>query len=893
MNDHEQTVLQKEEVMSDDGLQVYLNLTSVNEEVRNQASSFMNRFMEEPKNLFILYEHLKTSLSMTKVFDVIPYTISLAILHMIRDSWPEKFEQEYIEPLYNGLFDFLFSSPYNLHNNFLECFSQIFKIDSCKERIFIGLNERIMLYFDEKASFDIHVTALCLFAKWLYYYKSYLNKIDRNKIDNITLSFLPELYRLCQISSKEIKKGENMVQFIDVFSYSASIVETLIKYSNRIIELPFLPHLLQCIFEVLRIELDTPISFNMKLNIISMGRTLLFSYSNPSHVSEVKVPFSLFFRNEFSTFFISTALSVLEKCSNQSLKINILSFISIAIGNRLQEQLFYTDHFLDNIIISSLQLTDDDLRIFDEIPQQFIEFCCCFPPSSFNSGPSSVRQAVFDIIQKMHQEGHDDFLYHTLERAKSPSMNPQQLETKLFIIGCILHHCPSNELLPSLMELLRPGQFPLIIAGTLAALYHFSDDYEILTDCSLFFIQNGVHPVIRLCAASLFEKAFKPDDMQLNTSIDITHIISSLLELTSNYPSQVLGNSLQKIMASNLVNESFIQGGVNLIAHIFQSWEQIANDGEGVDISTAKSLFVVNAQIISKILKEKDLILKISDNIINSCIQILSKYPAEYPDDMFNILCTLISQMDDPPPSVFMTFQPLCQIISTDWLIFKHCVKFFCLLMRKTNFDHDLLSVLIDFCNTAIENCDSVSEVLHILSVAVEIGGETYWEVGRIASNFLSIPNCETNTFCSALVLLSSCLIINENQSISLINDNIIQNLIHFKYEKFNYMQYPSSICITGLLIISKHNFFPAFHSSISLMKAVSIPHHCKLVQEEDSEEEWSDYSESSGFDEEEISSYPMAFFNYIPLVTQILQSTDFFSHLSEDDQRFLHSKLN
>ncbi|EAX90967.1 hypothetical protein TVAG_187160 [Trichomonas vaginalis G3] len=296
-------------------------------------------------------------------------------------------------------------------------------------------------------------------------------------------------------------------------------------------------------FRIIQFYLTFLSEVSLKSDVITSILTFFLEYID--RFLNIKSEFSEFassFQETYAVELLERLLRILQSGDSYQRSISI-RIISIYIQNDVLIDNIINEEVLSAYIIPSLQLTDEDIQTFKNIPEQYLSFCTSQSHDSFKA-IVTPRQAFVLFIDSISRKS-TNLTYLLLIKEICGQGNFSDEETIYFILSCLSSHLQEdNELILFLINIIQTEN-ELIQCDSLSGLINISEYKEERLQISLNFIKEDYNPCTRLLAANLFQVTFDPQsDIDIS---DLQTIIAPLLDLSS-----VVSNSLPGIILCSL-----------------------------------------------------------------------------------------------------------------------------------------------------------------------------------------------------------------------------------------------------------------------------------------------------------------------------------------------------
>ncbi|OHS94835.1 hypothetical protein TRFO_38957 [Tritrichomonas foetus] len=845
---------------------IFKDIYSTNDEARKAAHQTLLISMENPDFITQLFEILK---SVDNSNLLLLQSICITIQEMLKIKWNTNFfSNEIKQNIFVQILDVIFSLPYEVRPIVQWTISSIF----------ININEFIesiinscLAQINSDSLFNISTSLLILHD--LFFNATYNKKPSSTfNIDKFRSILLPILFQITSNSVQiffidkdmnlNLKNSDDVVDSI-ISSISSIMILFIRRPQHETI--PVIIQILALLISCLEIEKLS----KSKSIICDLIINCMFT---PQKVDQITLNFKRLFIADCTPLVAKS----LANCFLFKLESQILSKCFTVLQNLISQNLFTEQFihpsFITNILIPSSYLTNEDISVFVDIPEQFLNFCY-----NLNNEYEEItsRISIYKLLQTIGKK-INPAIDMIIECCLTPSQNPIEFESKLYILSCIVNFRSNNlTIYQYLMNILTNtdnsfSNSPFIISSTIAALREMNIDLITMNKMSLIILIQNPFIVIKIMALYLFRKTFQPPNTKIEISlIDLLH---SLLELTNS-----VKDSAPLIMIDMLIMQypdSILQIAGELISALINMWINLVGTlGE----EKGRDLLSSITKLFQRMPQNSPLFMNMANEIVLFVCKAIKEFSdSYYIDEYVDIFLVLLEKIDEPPPQIFVTIVTfLIEYIYSDlndllcWMCI--VVKVFNLILQKSNFHsnsfnnqinnqvdfpisnqisneikNQLISAMINLCFSVIENNHDSSNIkatassLFLLSTIVQVGQPSFTQLIEKSLQFFSIPNIheETTLFVSAFCLFSSCLISDSDNSLKYANDDLLNflfsHLTPFNGAEFNQI----SLCFLGICILAKSGNKNAYLCAIQLLPILVKKKKYETIDDDESSDE-------------------------------------------------------
>lgn len=763
----------------------FLALLSQDESKVNQAHFLIIASFEQPETMFQMIDLMKSiDHSSIQIIEM----ISFAILDMLRKKVNSKecldfFSADQILLISNELFSLLFSLDFSIRKHILECmrFIIVGKIDSTPylENVFSILNE---------SDFLNSVTALSFFEKWIKYIPQSKHIIEE-KHNEFSAFFIPVFINILNEANNFIPEQQGL----DAFILITSILEKLIEQSDSMQDHPQFVDLIQIICSSLLIEIVSPEISMMKSKIIDfIAHSLIMHFSNPNSVRASKQRFSIFFREEIVPNLTISVLQAFSFCKDQLLAKSLFFLIYILLSKNLSIDIICTIQFVQEILFPFTLLTEEDLLLFDEIPEQYLFFNIQVENVDF-SLRNQIQRVIYAFRINM------PFVQHLIEVMLAESSSHLELEAKLFILSCITTIHPLQiDIIENLFPVFSDDSPLFLVAAALNLATNVGKSYQDKLSIAVHYIMACEHPVVEVSAIYLMihslSKLTKNNpvaDLEIGVSLEdlIKKVLSLAIRVGSTAPAELI-HELLDIFPSEF---STING--NLIIEIMNLWNIRAASFDNDEDKSLGELLVTISNVICHSPLNDPVMFSLIDPIIEFVINGLTNYyELGVNVQLVDIVGALADQFDNPPDSLFRIVSIFKYLIEDEKIAGINEIKEYATVLTSLicsprhveACDGQFIAEICDLCKISLEKTDIdlfVHAVFLILCGIIQAESVDINEILPTVFDFIfKIDSFEDYqlSFIAAISCISSSILVDPQKAISLIPPIILDYWIQY-----------------------------------------------------------------------------------------------------------------
>lgn len=832
--------------------QVFADLSSSDETLRNNATAALIEAMEDPNFLNFLLQLL----------DVIKternHIITLNLLYVIYKMLDKhRYSFDSIQQLVQHLFNLILEIDYQAIESLLRCFTRIY---TNYPNIFAPYLEITINTIITHETIEKTALALCFTNKFL---PRVFQKQDSVVILNdVAARLIPKLFEIMNLIITTAA-GANLSDLsIDIIDNIYQIFGFLIK-TDFVINSEETIHLIQLIPQLL-----TSNDYRLKMNELRKSllkgqdgivSILMSKYGNPEFVRPQAQQFSSFIFTEFSAIIIDSLLQVYSSASdNYDLITSIIPAFTLMISKGIHLEVLISENFITTFVFPVCRLLQDDYALMEQNPLQYYYFCVKI---NHNTGRDIVRGCIYFLLKEMHIH-QPDIVHYFIDHFSDNVVDNAGLESRLFILSILslFEKFDEGVITPLLsIDFSEDLSVRLQFLGLLGNIMKHGSIgtiettvYLIELSCNAIF--NDPIPLGKFASCILFLKSYDENSYNVAENYNIIEMIQIIISIMEEFNDKKIQHIISILAVSH--PESLQSDAFSLISTLLELWEGNASTlDESSDYSSnASEILVTVASIIDSM--PMDLFKDESDQIIEFVFKCLVQYNvADCEKQLCAILISLKKKLSVPQISFYNVFDAFVQIIENNETkvdLIENCLDLImCLINDFQNFvASEKISVLLSLIDHTMQQTD-----LEMYTSAISIclanviqhlqKSESALELTQKSFAFIN-DDSQMPLFESAIIHLASGILINEIEICSNIPDEIIGFILNrvkkLSKSSCQRVRKYSIICMTSFA--QSRNAPELANAAAFLMNS--------LLGEDSDDSEYSDYSDIDLLDSDE-----------------------------------------
>lgn len=842
-------------------MDVFFNLFSDNEQLREIGHETIMKKAENPNFIFELFNILESHVGHA-ADDTLLKSVSIVIHKILQSYWFADFyfDDSQRITIFRQLLKLLFLLPFNVR--------PILEVSFVEFNLPLSMfTEAISLCFNQIQSNSLENISTSINIM-NYYFKN--TKISDNFIEFVEI-LIPHIFQFVE-DLRNGKRGNDLLSIIlsnicDLFQFFTLVPQSILTF----------PNFMEVLSSILTTFSFVNSSTKLKLSICD----LMLHFLEKIEIDP-----------QILSFFSSAILEFLKTTTSESfLYAKCFSVINLIMSKYHIFDEFINSSTIQEIFIPHSILTADDLSTFREIPEQFLAFCYGLEENEIT--PRIAISSIFKTIRQEFNEQVDNLLLFFLEKV-SQDLNPMKFEATLFMISCLISSRPYNIDVYQLSLTIINGSFhPCVISTAVFILQNMKIDHVNLNKLSLHLLISFPYDVIKILSIYLFKKTFKPPNTRIE--VPFSDILTALLNLSVSVKDSNAITMLDSLICQ--FPDAFQHFAGQFIGSLIEMWLNLVGTIEESDGSRLLSLII---RLIQRIPKNSQVLLDNSIYIAEFCCSALSECSSSfYITDFLDLLFCLIETIDIIPPTLFCLIPFLIKFISSNVeenvCFIEDITKILICLSQKSQFTDNLENIekIITFGQLILGNCqqsNAISCIFYLLASVLQVVKQNVDQFAQFAiCNILRLieNSVVDSTYLSSLYLLSTCLCVDSNLVILLLNETIISFVLNH-FDVLNDVDYTKiKIMFLAFSILSRYDNFVFYQCAIAFLHTFSN----NLMQ---IDENTGYISTDLTYHEEQFEildiSFPFDDENYENFVTELFENQVFFQQLPKEEQDFLQS---
>lgn len=728
--------------------EVFLSILSSDQGVVNQATHVILEHMEDPAFLGFMVEMLAKA-DRTQVMLI--KAISISILQMVKVKYnSDFFPMEFKAGFAGKIGELLFSIPYETRPHLMEIVP-ILRMDQV-----LDLSGLITYCYQQVEAFtnasDV-ATSLGIISEDMY------SSLILHLVPLPDPSFFQAIVTvIARIGEPLLANLENEI-CAACWSSIAKITKTIFD-SYRILQDMFQMGELFAIMKYLIIVLKTTTYSQLRIDILSCIWDAILKCGNRETQA---------FAAPFGSTAIPEVIESLMLCFSNSPPPNertwllrvVLVLIEAGFGAG-----FLNPFFIDNVMLPSCLLTEEDIENFNELPEHYLTFCYGIGSTAIES-PRKAVSAIIEAIAKL-QIG-PQVLDMILERAAVEKQNPMEFEASLYLVGCIVkrHHRQTDAALGEVGLKCIQSDNPFLIATGVFILTNMKMDQQQCNNISVTLLLQCPCLVVQMLSLDLFSASY--DSTKTAFGYPLAAILERLLQLM-NTVSDTRPRTILDLFVRQYPEEIQPIAG-QMIQTLLEGWRLCGDDDDDEDMR--RSFLDRACLVITQLPCDSPILIEMTEFIVSFCCQAIQAREDPRSDaGLIDVINTLASRLTDPPQILYHCIDVFVAYFTSS---FEEAAKLvddvkvlFITFISKPNFAEleegrfaSSIMGICQVCLTSMYNSYVIASAFLIMTAFVETNPASTGTVCSAAAQFIKMPGLPDVLFASALILLSSGLMVN------------------------------------------------------------------------------------------------------------------------------------
>ena len=758
---------------------------------RRQAQEAVMAGFEDPDFVCFVLENVKENAGDGELLN----GLGLALVELLRRKLVKGFDNVRFAYLKKGLFEVLWKVPYAQRKWLIECVRMVFRREAEWQEE-VSACVRVM---QESGDVSDVCTAMTVIALWLD--NTYFTGKAKDGVSEFARVFVPLFVRHLEVALNDL--GEAAVQFV---KNGAGALTSLVKSVDRLFEVDGFLKAVEMLARVLVINDNSTQIAVLKDAIVENIKTWIFNYGRLS-----VAPYKL----EFCKYFMTTVAANLVTCvfdglvhAEVPLVVNSLLYLLLVLcQKRLQIENVFCKPFIDNWLLKTALLTEEDRQTYSNVPEQYIAFCLLVDGDQLT--PDVTRRTLAMIVKYMPCElvGYTLQMLMAAGNAAKKDGNPIMFEAVVFLLSAItLHHKQKMEV-PDFFDFvvneLRANPPPFVTASLLTLLMLNNSHHEECMKIALTYFVNCTKDPVMICtAASLFNETFDNKCMEI-TDVKIPSLVSVIMQASTFVHHTSISVMMEKLIES--YPSEFNPFALDIIQKLLQIWkENAAMDEE----DPSSQLLCSVSRLITEYPVDNPMIQQLTKPLIEFCIHELKVDTHKSQIQLLDIIGCICEKISSPPQEFFralLTF--MGEFIASEnfwieWL--DQCATVLVALITRENFLEvpEAAETIVKICDHGLSVWDDDGAVKSLINVLIHLvqRNKAYANLASRSIVFLE-KHSHNRIIAWSIGLLSAALITTEGEIAGLMTDQAFLTWSSFNITAFG--QSLTALSIQGLLTIA------------------------------------------------------------------------------------------
>lgn len=279
---------------------------------------------------------------------------------------------------------------------------------------------------------------------------------------------------------------------------------------------------------------------------------LLSCYGHPDRILMEKREFSEYFRENFCSLLFHNCVNILP---NQHLNESVIECVYNLLSNEIFPS-FLNEELLLRVLFYPSVLNREDISIYDEIPMQYLSFYVYYDEEDVPTRQKIIK--ILAILSKYNNILHS-ILLKIVDRYFIPSGDVYEVEAFIFIIGRIANYIKVEDCVIELLLRLSSGNYSNFIQlSILFSIYYSLKCYKtfakenmrnsiIALGFTAFIGHNDL--LIKFAGMKIIKSLYDHKQYRLDQSVDISLLLSKLLELSCSLKSRDVQSFITDIIS--------------------------------------------------------------------------------------------------------------------------------------------------------------------------------------------------------------------------------------------------------------------------------------------------------------------------------------------------------